>query len=59
MIALNDAKNKERRYFIITPKYIEDGNFEFYGEVNDEYRDVEELTMDITKEINKKQIKYL
>lgn len=58
MIALENSK-EEKEYVIITSKYIEDDNFEFYGEYTEEYKDIEALTIDITKKINSKQKKTL
>lgn len=54
MILLNDIK-EENEYVIVTKKYLEDGNYEFYGEINEEYRDIEALTIDITKRVNKQR----
>ena len=48
-----------RKYKMIKPKYFIDGNFEFYGSVNPEFDNKEDLIKDINKQINNSNDKTL
>lgn len=44
MIAVEDGPfSSKKRFLVISPRYLEDGNYEFYGEQNNEYMDKPEV----------------
>lgn len=60
MIAVNNNElTGERSFSVISSKYIEDGNYKFEGEVNEEYRDKAELYQAIFKQLTNNPKKKL
>lgn len=50
---------KDKKFEIISSKYLEDGNYGFVGKVNDEFRDKPELYQAIFKQLTDKPRKTL
>ena len=48
---IEDGKTNERRFQVISHKYLDDGNYEFSGEVKNEYDDKAELYQAILKQL--------
>ena len=62
MLAIQTRKllsYETKRFCIISPKYLEDGNYEIYGEVNNEYDDTGELYYAILKQLTDNKNKKL
>ena len=53
MILLSkNSHTKETRFIVISPKYLEDGRYKFYGEKHEEYNDPVELYQAIFKQLS-------
>lgn len=53
-ILVLDSFLGETKYEMISPRYFDDGNFEFVGEVDNSYNDKEAVYQAISKQINSK-----
>jgi hypothetical protein len=51
LAVIEDGKTNERRFQVISHKYLDDGNYEFSGEVKNEYDDKAELYQAILKQL--------